>query len=95
MTSEKEKDYIMETTELFNLDKINYNCTECSSPIEIISINENKYTIEFKCIKNIHRGNMLIRNYLEKIKIFIIIIRLIVTNVILKNIIKKNSNVIA
>ena len=70
MTSEKEKDYIMETTELFNLDKINYNCAECSSPIEIISINENKYTIEFKCIKNIHRGNMLIRDYLEKMKIF-------------------------
>ena len=30
MTSEKEKDYIMETNELFNLDKINYNCAECS-----------------------------------------------------------------
>ena len=27
-----------------------YNCTECSSLIEILSIDENKNIIEFKCI---------------------------------------------
>ena len=27
-----------------------YNCTECSSLIEILSIDENKNIIEFKCL---------------------------------------------
>ena len=39
----KENDYIMETSESseqIQLNKIYYNCTECSSPIEILSINE-------------------------------------------------------
>ena len=70
MSKERENDYINAKTELFKFNKINYNCTECSSPIEILSINENKYTIEFKCIKNNHKGKMFIKDYIEKMKIF-------------------------
>ena len=50
-----ENDYIMETaesSEKFQLKEIYYNCTECSSSIEIISINEEESTIEFKCPNN-------------------------------------------
>ena len=33
-------------------DNIHYNCTECSSMIEILEIN--KEIIKFKCLKNKH-----------------------------------------
>ena len=32
------------------ISDINYNCTECSSLIEILSINEDNNCIEFKCL---------------------------------------------
>ena len=51
----KENDYIMETSESSEQNQLNeiyYNCTECPSPIEILSINETECTIEFKCINN-------------------------------------------
>ena len=38
-----------ETNEV-ELSEIYYNCTECSSLIEILSINENNNIIEFKCL---------------------------------------------
>ena len=64
-----ENDYIMETNELeFNQTEIFYNCTECSSAIEMLSINENECTIEFQCINNKHRKKMLINEYLTKMK---------------------------
>ena len=44
-----------ETIELEKPKEIHYNCDECSSPIEIISIKENENTIEFKCAKNNHQ----------------------------------------
>ena len=59
----------METTETpgqLELNEILYNCTECSSPIEILSINDNN--IEFKCINNNHTRKMLIKEYLDKMK---------------------------
>ena len=47
-------------------DKIYYNCTECSSMIEILEINKEK--IKFKCINNKHEISMGINEYLEKMK---------------------------
>ena len=37
------------------LNNIYYNCTECSSSIEILSINEKESIIEFICINNNHK----------------------------------------
>ena len=59
-----------------NINELNnelfYNCSECSSMIEIISINEENNTIEFKCLnKNkTHPDNniMTIKEYLTKMK---------------------------
>ena len=45
-----------------------YNCTECSSPIEMLSINEEECTIEFECINNKHKKKMLIKEYINKMK---------------------------
>ena len=42
-----------------------YNCTECSSNIEIISLDENK--IKFKCCNN-HNIETEIKEYLQKMK---------------------------
>ena len=42
-----------------------YNCSECSSNIEIISLDENK--IKFKCSKN-HNIEIEIKEYLKKMK---------------------------
>ena len=48
-------------------ENIGYNCTECSSIIEIISINGDN--LEFKCINNEnHNKKLKINNYLEKMK---------------------------
>ena len=47
-------------------DNIYYNCTECSSMIEILEIN--KEMIKFKCINNKHEISMGINEYLEKMK---------------------------
>ena len=57
-------------TENLELNEINYNCTECPSSIEILSIKENECTIEFKCIKNNHKQKMLIKDYINKMKEF-------------------------
>jgi hypothetical protein len=61
-----------ETPSGLQLNEINYNCTECSSAIEILNINENELTIEFQCLntKNIHKKKMLIKDYIEKMKNF-------------------------
>ena len=48
-------------------NSIGYNCTKCSSLIEILSINENNNTIEFNCINNCHNYNKIkIKEYLQK-----------------------------
>jgi len=50
---------------------IYYNCTECSSLIEIISFDEENNMIEFKCTnKNSHKLKMPIKEYLEKMEKF-------------------------
>jgi len=70
----KENDYVMETTDSsdqLQLNEIYYNCTKCSSPIEILSINENECSIEFKCNNNdSHNLIIPINDYLEKMKNF-------------------------
>ena len=49
--------------------QIGYNCSECSSIIEILSINENNNTIEFNCINNNHNYKKIkIKDYLQKMK---------------------------
>ena len=49
-------------------DNIYYNCTECSSMIEIIEINKN--FIKFKCLNNNHENTIQISEFLEKMKIY-------------------------
>ena len=61
-----ENDYIMETNEPELIqEELLYNCTECSSAIEILSINEDECTIEFQCINNKHKKKMPIKEYLN------------------------------
>ena len=51
-------------------ENIGYNCPECSSLIEILSIKEDN--LEFKCVSNENHCNTLkINNYLEKMKQYI------------------------
>ena len=51
-------------------ENIGYNCSECSSLIDIISINEE--TLEFKCIDNHnHKNKLKINKYLEEMKKYI------------------------
>ena len=51
-------------------ENIGYNCSECSSLIEIISINEE--TFEFKCVDNHnHKNKLKINKYLEDMKKYI------------------------
>ena len=66
----KENDYIMDTKEREQQrqNEIFYNCTECSSAIEILSINEDEWSIEFQCINNKHKKTIPINEYLNKIK---------------------------
>ena len=49
-------------------DIISYNCTECSSSIEILSINGKKGTIQFRCLNKKSHGIkiMPIKEYFEK-----------------------------
>ena len=50
------------------MPEICYNCTECSSLIEILSINEDNNIIEFKCLnkENKHSKIMTIKEFFEK-----------------------------
>ena len=52
-------------------NNIYYNCTECSSLIEILSINEYNNSIEFKCLNQNKKQIMSIKEYLEKYKKYI------------------------
>ena len=53
-----------------NIKEMYYNCTECSSPIELININEKRNIIEFKCTKDNHIKKIPIKEYLKKMKKF-------------------------
>ena len=57
-----------ETIEQEKPKEVHYNCAECPSPIEIISINEKECTIEFKCAINKHQRKMPIKDYINKMK---------------------------
>ena len=49
---------------------ISYNCTECSSLIEIISLKQANNLVKFRCLNknNSHEKTLLIREYLQKMK---------------------------
>ena len=53
-----------------NIKEMYYNCIECSSPIELLYINERQNLIEFKCIKENKIKKVPIKEYLEKMKKF-------------------------
>jgi len=71
--SEKNPSHASSTTiePLIENNNIFYNCTECSSLIEILSINEESNIIEFRCLnKDCHdeKKRMSIKEYFEKIE---------------------------
>ena len=70
----QQNDQIQETCEsLGEINKLNemkYNCSKCSSPIEILSIDEKEFTIHFKCINNNHKLDIPIKEYINKMKQF-------------------------
>ena len=66
-----QSDYIFETGETLELTshtEIFYNCTECSSSIEILSLDEKEGMIEFQCTNNNHKKKMSIKEYIIKMK---------------------------
>ena len=74
ITEKGETQEIQEIMELNSINKIFYNYSECSSLIEILSINENNNIIEFNCLNKNNNHNkkltMPIKEYLEKMKKF-------------------------
>ena len=70
--SNSEKGETQETMALNSINQIFYNCSECSSLIEILSINEEKNTIEFNCLsqesKHPKKIIISIKEYLKKMK---------------------------
>ena len=66
--SEIEKEETEELSNQLKLNEILYNCSECSSPIEILSIDEKACLIEFKCINNNHKKNISIKEYIDNMK---------------------------
>ena len=69
MNSEKYYSKTESEVKDIKLIDIYYNCSECPSNIEILSINEDKGAIEFKCL-NKHNKIMTIRQYLEKMNYY-------------------------
>ena len=69
----KQNNFIFEEGETIGnpikLKEIYYNCSKCSSPIEILSINEKTNIIKFRCITNNHRETLTIKEYITKKKI--------------------------
>ena len=63
------KNNLTETSKPAPINEIYYNCCKCHSPIEIISINEKKNIIKFKCIKN-HKVKRSINDYIDQMKKF-------------------------
>ena len=43
-------------------------CPECSSPIEIVAINDNNNTIEYRCLKDKKQYIMAIKQYFDKLE---------------------------
>ena len=57
-----------ESPSQFNDEKKYYICSECPSPIEILSISGKEYTIEFKCVNNNHQIKTSLKDYVNKMK---------------------------
>ena len=55
----------MNDAPILESNKILYNCSECASVIEIVSIDQDN--IEFQCLNN-HNKKIAIKEYLEKMK---------------------------
>ena len=70
MNKMKRKHYFMEAIVPAQKNEMYYNCSECSSPIEIILINEEEDLIEFKCLKNNAKVEISIKDYIDKMKKF-------------------------
>ena len=70
----KPNNFIFEESEtesdIMKLNEMFYNCTECSSPIEILYINEKTNIIEFKCTINKHLKKLSIKEYINEMKKF-------------------------
>ena len=70
----KKNNFILEEDETvgetIKFNEIYYNCTECSSPIEILYINEKVNIIEFKCTINNHIKKLSIKDYIKEMKKF-------------------------
>ena len=68
----KQNNFILEegetTGETMKLNELYYNCTECSSPIELLYINEKANIIEFKCTINKHIKRLSIKDYIKEMK---------------------------
>ena len=47
------------------MDTFQYNCTQCTSLIEIISLNNKLDEIEFRCLKNSHRIKKKLTDYIN------------------------------
>ena len=61
----------IETPRMVKNGDIYYNCNECSSLIEILSISEENNIIEFKCLNrqnNHNKKSLPIKKYLENMK---------------------------
>ena len=56
--------------EIMKFNEMYYNCTECSSPIEILYLNEKANIIEFKCSINNHIKRLSIKEYMQTMKKF-------------------------
>ena len=58
------------SNEQMQLNETNYCCTDCSSLIEILEINENNNIIKFNCSNknNVHQKSIEVKEYLEKRK---------------------------
>ena len=61
----EEFDYDDELKEELEMDSFLYNCTECTSLIEIISLNNTLNEIEFRCLNNSHRIKKPLNDYLD------------------------------
>ena len=66
MSKDKNNEQGESREEKIQLNNIYYNCIECPSYIEILSINEKEGIIEFKCINNDHIKKISIKEYIKK-----------------------------
>ena len=64
----EEYDYEGDLQGELKIDSYQYNCTKCTSLIEIISLNDKLDEIEFRCLNNSHRIKKGLNDYLNDMK---------------------------